>query len=202
MGLGIQKRITMKKDNDVLLKLEDVPLCICGCGKHVKWNKKKKQWNMYINGHGIKRYKTNIPKKYKTHKEILELKASEPPLCACGCGDPVTWNIQGNHWNTFIFCHYRKLQIGEKHPKYTNGHRKKLNDWRIAVKERDNYTCQHCFGKSGCKSIVAHHKKSRKEYPKLMYILKNGQTLCRRCHRLVHMLVKRNVKIKSKKVSF
>jgi hypothetical protein len=64
---------------------------------------------------------------------------------------------------------------------------KEYRQWRTAVFERDNYTCQNCEAKSGNGIAVyleAHHIKSWKNYKNLRYILENGQTLCRACHNL------------------
>jgi 5-methylcytosine-specific restriction endonuclease McrA len=52
--------------------------------------------------------------------------------------------------------------------------------WRMAVYERDNYTCQKC-GKRGGK-LQAHHLKSFEKYPELRLDVSNGQTLCIACH--------------------
>ena len=57
-------------------------------------------------------------------------------------------------------------------------------DWRKAVFERDNYTCQSC-GKHGGK-LNAHHIKPFKDYPKLRLVLDNGITLCAECHKEAH----------------
>ena len=56
--------------------------------------------------------------------------------------------------------------------------------WRSKVYARDNWTCQKCGKK--LKNLVAHHKKSFKEYPKIRFNVSNGQTLCRSCHKKVH----------------
>ncbi len=59
-------------------------------------------------------------------------------------------------------------------------------DWRKAVFERDNYTCQVC----GDRSVAGHrvrlhadHIKPFAAYPDLRFDVSNGRTLCVPCHR-------------------
>ena len=59
-------------------------------------------------------------------------------------------------------------------------------NWRRAVFERDNYTCQECGARSGNGKTVylhPHHLKERKNYPELQFEVSNGTTLCMNCHR-------------------
>lgn len=56
--------------------------------------------------------------------------------------------------------------------------------WRIAVFERDNYTCQNC-GVKGAR-LQAHHNKPWAKYPKDRYDINNGVTLCEKCHKEKH----------------
>lgn len=63
---------------------------------------------------------------------------------------------------------------------------KKMDDWRKAVFERDNYTCQHCGARNGQghKIILnADHIKPFSLFPESRFDLDNGQTLCVPCHK-------------------
>lgn len=57
-------------------------------------------------------------------------------------------------------------------------------DWRKAVFERDNFTCQ-CCGKRGG-NLCAHHLESYRDNPELRILLENGITLCEECHKNFH----------------
>lgn len=60
----------------------------------------------------------------------------------------------------------------------------KCRDWRIAVFERDDYTCQEC-GRRGGGKLNAHHILPYGDWkdPGFSLNIKNGITLCEDCHR-------------------
>jgi len=53
--------------------------------------------------------------------------------------------------------------------------------WRSLVFQRDDYTCQFCGRRGG--RIEADHIKPSAHFPKLRYVLENGRTLCKECHK-------------------
>lgn len=58
---------------------------------------------------------------------------------------------------------------------------KEYKDWRTAVFERDDYTCQEC-GSRGYQ-LNADHIKPFAYFPELRLAIENGRTLCVPCHR-------------------
>jgi 5-methylcytosine-specific restriction endonuclease McrA len=53
--------------------------------------------------------------------------------------------------------------------------------WRTKVYERDSYTCVLC-GKRN-RIMNPHHILPKSIFPKLKYVVSNGATLCRKCHK-------------------
>lgn len=56
--------------------------------------------------------------------------------------------------------------------------------WREAVFARDNHTCRKCLVRGG--TLHPHHKDSFSDYPDLRFVVENGVTLCKDCHRWFH----------------
>ena len=63
-------------------------------------------------------------------------------------------------------------------------HNARYEAWRKSVFERDNYTCQICSQRGG--ELNAHHIQTYAKFKKLRYVLDNGITLCKKCHRETH----------------
>lgn len=70
--------------------------------------------------------------------------------------------------------------------------------WRQAIFERDDYTCQGCGARSGNGvAVVLHadHIKPFAYFPELRFELTNGRTLCRECHKKTPTYAGRAVKL-------
>lgn len=122
--------------------------------------------------------------------------------CQCDCGNTSIVSLSNLTKGITRSCgclrkemaHERnQVMIGEHHPGWNpnltdeereHNRDKRENDWwRIAVYERDNYTCQVC-GKN--KNFVAHHLNSWDIFPEQRYDIDNGICLCVDCHKQFH----------------
>ena len=94
--------------------------------------------------------------------------------------------VKGKKWSI----ESREKRIGKLNPNYKGTtprvhhvQDRKYKEWRKAVFERDNHTCQICFIKGGY--IEAHHIKEWAKYPELRYDVNNGLTVHKKnCHKL------------------
>lgn len=85
--------------------------------------------------------------------------------------------------------------IGENHPQWNpeRTHEQRVQErktgkdkaWRLAVFERDKFTCQFCGDARGG-NLVAHHVNSYSKHKALRYDPNNGATLCEDCHKNYH----------------
>jgi hypothetical protein len=89
--------------------------------------------------------------------------------------------------------HRKIIMVGENNPNWKGGVKTpnqvgrnniEHNEWIKAVFKRDNYTCQKC-NQVGWE-LNAHHIKPWAKYKNLRYVLSNGLTLCKKCHKEVH----------------
>lgn len=80
--------------------------------------------------------------------------------------------------------HFWKGGLTDNNRKLRNSYKTRL--WREKVFKRDNWTCRGCGARSGKNKKVyleAHHIMSWSKFPKLRFIIKNGITLCKSCHK-------------------
>jgi len=80
-------------------------------------------------------------------------------------------------------------QGGKTHIRTTLMSREKYKEWRGKIFKRDNYICQICNKRGG--ELEAHHKKPYYKFPELILDINNGQTLCLKCHRNLHINMRR-----------
>jgi hypothetical protein len=98
------------------------PLCKCGCGMFVKYNYNTGDWCEYVSNHkptalGKPPERTVILPKEFLHEFSLDILANVAPLCKCGCGQSVTWNVEKHRWNIFVKFHgIYKQYVAYKNP--------------------------------------------------------------------------------------
>lgn len=61
-----------------------------------------------------------------------------------------------------------------------------LQSWSTSVKQRDDYTCQHCHTDLLFEESKAHHIVAKSNFPQYAFDLDNGITLCHTCHMIEH----------------
>ena len=84
-----------------------------------------------------------------------------------------------NYFRPTVFKDYGLTPLCEKARKSA-----KARQWRNAVFERDDYTCQICGQRGG--KLNADHIKRFSLYPELRFDVNNGRTLCEECHKLTN----------------
>jgi hypothetical protein len=125
---------------------------------------------------GIKTH-TGMTGKKHSPETILKMQASAQ-LRMKKFGKPQSGFKRGaEHWN---------WKNGSSTERQRLINQTEYKEWRTAVFERDNYTCQNCGARSGNgKEVIlnADHIKEWSNYPELRYDVNNGRTLCESCHR-------------------
>lgn len=114
---------------------------------------------------------------YKCDTRIGDIRWRKQRFCSKSCA------LKGNKRTLWLF-------LGETNPSWKGGitpvnalirSSTQMNEWRKAVFERDDYTCQMCSAR-GIR-IHADHIKEFSNYPELRFELSNGRTLCVPCHK-------------------
>lgn len=110
------------------------------------------------------------------------------------CSSPILKTGRGHKFCTLhCLTTYRQM---ENHWNWKGGIKKRDHQgpeyaaWRLAIFQRDAFTCQHCGDARG-KNLRAHHVRFWTPYPSLRFEVDNGLTLCERCHRRTHAEAKR-----------
>jgi len=134
--------------------------------KNIPWNKGKKGLQKNPALIKLNKSRRGISRSVEVKEKISKTKTGKP--------NPAVSGDKNRHWKGGINPINNTIRKSREY---------KL--WRIAVFERDNYTCRWCGIKSGIGIKVyleAHHVKLFSEYPELRFAIDNGITLCRDCH--------------------
>lgn len=130
----------------------------------IEWSKNNQPWNYSDVGKGLTCLQCGNTFDTNPHK----VRQGKAKYCSLDCYNKARHNPN------------RKRAIKQRQTD-------KYKEWKRAVLERDNFTCQRC-GMSAYDgaNLAAHHIKSFKDYPELRTKLSNGETLCRNCHHKAH----------------
>jgi 5-methylcytosine-specific restriction endonuclease McrA len=130
---------------------------------------------------------TLLTKEYINNRQNLDY------ICPAGH----YWHISFSNWQTGYRCSRCRYEnmFGKNNPNWdsnlTNEKRELMRnysehrEWKYAVKERDNFTCQICGDNRGG-NLISHHLYSYNNSPDLRTVLTNGVCLCEKCHKAFH----------------
>lgn len=147
--------------------------CACGCGEQTEKFDTRGRLKKYKYKHG------NRGRKFPTLKHERQFQKGHAP-----------WNKGVKVENAGTYKKGHPGLKGEDNPLWKGGtsylgqgFRKKPEyaKWRLAVFERDNYTCQLCLVRGG-KLIADHHPYPFHSHPEKRLDLDNGRTLCVDCN--------------------
>ena len=79
----------------------------------------------------------------------------------------------GNNWRGGISSENQIIRGSEEN-----------TNWRLTILESDNFTCVSCGQTGGY--LHVHHILMFSKYPQMRFVLENGVTLCKNCHRKLH----------------
>jgi len=182
------------------------PLCACGCGNPVKWDKWHKRWNNYINGHTARCLKTRakISKFHKGKEKSAEHRENLSKAAKKRFENPaermkISKFLTGKKLSAET---KRKISVANTGKKKSEEHRRKhiglnnsqwkngislenkpselTDEYKQAIRKRDNFTCQFCgHTNNGEKQKLDIHHIDEDRHNNCP---DNILTLCRDCH--------------------
>lgn len=162
-------------------------------GQFIKGFKYPKEWALKrIRPRGLK-YEIKIENKSWFKKGFIPWNNNKQGLQEANLGS----FKKGEHASPWTeFKRGDKRLIGENNAKWKGGitpktqqlrHSDRYIRWRKAVFERANYTCQNCGeygGRLHAHHLIAFQKLFGTPFEKHIFDVRNGVTLCKKCHRL------------------
>lgn len=114
--------------------------------------------------------------------EYINCKTKMRYLAQCGHESTITFDALLNSRGAALRC--RKCHKHTYHDEPIDRNRTASKVWRIAVYDRDGFTCVVCGHHGG--DLNAHHLAAYDENPDLRFSVDNGVTLCPACHVRFH----------------
>lgn len=178
---------------------EPAPLCKCGCGESVAWNRRRNCWNVYVVGH----YRQDAPYKHADwlrREYVVKHRTLDSIAAQCQVNRSTIIKFL-DKFGILIRTQSESIKLsgavkGNRNPAWNGGTTPerqriyKTDAWKESVKAayaRDEYVCQRCGApKTGPRGLHAHHLKAWAEHPELRTDMDNLVTLCKTCHTWVH----------------
>lgn len=163
----------MAKSRNFYADLRTYDCTICGTSKPMRFNGKNLFCSPECRGVGFKGFKFTDESRAKMSASMKGLRRS--PSTEIKKGQHLAPNTEYKEADKNL-----NWKGGTSFLRQSYGNSKYMI-WRIAVLNRDNFTCQHC-GWQDTKNETDHIKQWAK-YPDLRFDINNGQTLCKTCHK-------------------
>jgi hypothetical protein len=148
------------------------PICLCGCGQPVEWERCHNHWYLYVKGHPHLRNGESVQSRQK-RKEWESIKSTIVPklnrhMPMSGPDNPA----------------WRGGTTPERQRLYKQG---KWQEFVQQIYTRDGFHCVKCnHAHTGPRTLHCHHIQSWATNPDLRFDLDNCITLCSVCHNWVH----------------